>query len=158
MGRIYYVNFDNQSVSAAVDLFEVLAGTGKAFILHRVTIGQSSDYGDSQAEGARILIRRATSGYTSGSGGVTPTVGKAMSNDAAHGMTVEACNTTPAAVGSGTITTLVSDAFNLQQGWDWFPAPEHRITFLPGEALIVNLPNNPADAITTSGTVIVEEM
>lgn len=158
MGRIYYVNFDNQSVSAAVDLFEVLAGTGKAFILHRVTIGQSSDYGDSQAEGARILIRRATSGYTSGSGGVTPTVGKAMSNDAAHGMTVEACNTTAAVVGSGTLTTLVADGFNLQAGWDWFPAPEHRITFLPGEALIVNLPAAPADALTMNGTVIVEEM
>lgn len=158
MGRIYYVTFESQSVAVAMDLYEILAGTGKPFVLHRVTIGQSSDYGDSQAEGAAIRIRRATSGYTSGSGGVTPTVGKGLTNDAAHGMTVEACNTTPAAVGSGTLTTLVADGFNLQAGWDWFPAPEHRITFLPGEALIVNLTNAPADAIITSGTVIVEEM
>jgi hypothetical protein len=158
MGRVYFVTFDNQSVSAAVDLFEILAGAGKPFVLHRVTIGQSSDYGDAQAEGARILIRRATSGYTSGSGGVTPTVGKAMTNDAAHGLTVEACNTTAAVVGSGTLTTLVADGFNLQAGWDWFPAPEHRITFLPTEALIVNLPATPADALTMNGVVIVEEL
>lgn len=158
MGRVYFVNFDNQSVSAAVDLFEILAGTGKPFVVHRVTIGQSSDYGDAQAEGARILIRRATSGYTSGSGGVTPTVGKALTNDATHGMTVEACNTTAAVAGSGTLTTLVADGFNVQAGWDWFPAPEQRITILPGEALIVNLPTAPADALTMNGTAVVEEL
>ena len=158
MGRMYYVNFDNQAVTAAVDLFEVLAGTGKPFVLHRVTIGQSSDYGDSQAEGARVLIRRATSGYTSGSGGVTPTVGKALTNDASHGMTVEACNTTAAVAGSGSLTTLVADAFNWQSGWDWFPAPEQRPMFLPGEALIVNLPAAPADSLTMVGTAMVEEL
>lgn len=64
MGRIYYVTFESQTVVQAMDLYEILAGTGKPFILHRVTIGQSSDYGDSQAEGAPIRIRRATSGYT----------------------------------------------------------------------------------------------
>lgn len=158
MSRLCYVTFDNQSVSAAVDLFEILAGTNKPFIVHRVTISQSSDYGDSQAEGLRILIRRATSGYTSGAGGVTPTVGKAATNDASHGMTVEACNTTAAVAGTGSLTTLVADAFNVQAGFDWFPTPEIRPLILPGEALIVNLPAAPSDALSMSGTVVVEEL
>jgi hypothetical protein len=158
MSRICYVTFDNQSVSAAVDLFEILAGTGKPFVVHRVTISQSSDYGDSQAEGLRILIRRATSGYTSGSGGTTPTVGKASVNDSNHGMTVEACNTTAAVAGTGSLTTLVADAFNVQAGFDWFPTPEMRPLLLPGEALIVNLPTTPTDALSMSGTVVVEEL
>ena len=158
MSRICYVTFENQSVSAALDLFELLAGTGKPFIVHRVTISQSSDYGDSQAEGLRILIRRATSGYTSGSGGITPTVGKSSVNDSNHGMTVEACNTTAAVAGTGSLTTLVADAFNAQAGFDWFPTPEMRPLILPGDALIVNLPAAPADALSMSGTVVVEEL
>lgn len=158
MGRIYSVTFDNVSVSTAVDLFEVVAGTGKPFVVHRITIAQASDYGDSQAEGLRILIRRATSGYTSGSGGSTPTVGKALTNDAAHGLSVECCNTTVAVVGTGTLTTLYADAYNVQAGYDYFPTPETRFMFLPGEALIVNLPAAPADALSMSGTVVLEEL
>lgn len=155
MPRVYFVPFSATAVSAAVDAFEVLAATGKPFVLHRVILSQSSDYGDAQAEGLSVLIKRATGSYTSGSGGSTVTPVK-DTNDASAGPTAEVCNTTQAAAGSGALTTIWADAFNVQTGWDWFPPPEHRPMFLPGEACVVSI-TAPADAITLSGTLVLVE-
>lgn len=157
MGRLYSCSFSAVSVSAAVDCFEVLAAIGKPFILHSVTLAQSSDYGDSAAEGLSVLIKRATGSYTSGSGGSTVTPAKHLTNDAAAGPTAETNNTTQAAAGSGALTTIVADAWNVQGGYQYLPPPEHRITFLPAEACVVSI-TAPADAITLSGTLVFEEL
>ncbi len=155
-GRIYEVPFSATAVSAAVDVFEVLAATGKPFVLHEVTIAQSSDYGDAAAEGLSILFKRATGSYTSGSGGssVTPTKN---TNDVAAGPTAEVCNTSQASAGSGSLTTWRAEAFNVQAGYQYLPPPEHRRTFLAAEAVVVSI-TAPADAITLSGTLIFEEL
>lgn len=156
MGRFYTASFRNVSVSAAVDVFEVLAATGKPFRLHEIVIGQSSDYGDAAAEGLIVDIKRATGSYTSGSGGSTATPGKHATNDTAAGPTAETNNTTQAAAGSGTLTTLRSEPFNIQAGFQYLPTPETRLEFLPSEALIVSL-SAPADAISLTGSVTIEE-
>jgi hypothetical protein len=157
MGRFYSVPFSAVSVSAAQDLFEVLAATGKPFYLHEIVIAQSSDYGDAQAEGLSILIKKAAGSYTSGSGGSTPTAVKHATNDAAAGPTPECNNTTQAAAGSGTLTTIRADAFNVQGGYQYMPTPEQRILFLPAEACVVSI-TAPADAVTMSGTLVFEEL
>lgn len=157
MGRMYTASFSAVSVSAAVDVFEVLAATGKPFILHSVTIAQSSDYGDAAAEGLSVLIKRATGSYTSGSGGGTATPSKHLTNDAAAGPTAETNNTTQASAGSGALTTVVADAFNVQGGWQYLPPPEQRLLFLPTEAAVVSI-TAPADAITLSGSFVFEEL
>lgn len=157
MGRFYSCSFSAVSVSTAVDVFEVLASTGKAFILHEIVIAQSSDYGDAQAEGLSVLIKRATGSYTSGSGGSTVTPAKHLTNDAAAGPTVETNNTTQASAGSGALTTLRAEALNVQAGWQYLPTPEQRITFLPAEACVVSI-TAPADAVTLSGTIVIEEL
>jgi hypothetical protein len=157
MGRFYSIQFNAVSVSAAQDLFEVLAASGKPFYLHEVVVGQSSDYGDAAAEGLTIAIKRATGSYTSGSGGSTPTPAKHLTNDAAAGVTAEANNTTQAAAGSGALTTIRSDAFNVQGGYQYMPTPEQRPFFLPAEACVVSI-TAPADALTVSGTMVIEEM
>lgn len=157
MGRMYSIPFSATSVSAAVDAFEVLASTAKAFILHEVVLAQSSDYGDAAAEGLSVLIKRATGSYTSGSGGSTVTPAKHLTNDAAAGPTAEVCNTTQASAGSGALTTIRAEAFNVQAGWQYLPTPETRITFLPAEAVVVSI-TAPADAITLSGTMVIEEL
>lgn len=157
MGRLYSCPFSAVSVSAAVDVFEVLAATGKPFILHKIVISQSSDYGDAAAEGLSVLIKRATGSYTSGSGGSTVTPAKHLTNDAAAGPTVETNNTTQASAGSGALTTLHAEAFNVQAGWEYLPPPEQRFLFLPTEACVVSI-TAPADAITLSGTLIFEEL
>lgn len=156
MGRFYSAPFSAQSVSAAVDAFEVLAATGKPFVLHSIVLGQSSDFGDAQAEGLGVLIKRATGSYTSGSGGSTVTPVKHLTNDASPGPTAEYCNTTQAAAGSGALTTIVSDVWNIQGGYQYLPTPEQRIMFLPTEAVVVSI-TAPADAITLSGTLVFEE-
>lgn len=157
MGRLYSVPFANVSVSVAQDLFEVLAASGKPFYLHEIVVGQSSDYGDAEAEGLPILIKKATGSYTSGSGGSTPTAVKHSTNDAAAGPTPECNNTSQAAAGSGALTTIRADAFNAQGGFQYMPTPEQRVLFLPGEAVVVSI-GAPADALTMSGTLVFEEL
>lgn len=157
MGRFYSVPFSAVSVSAAQDLFEVLAASGKPFWLHEIIIAQSSDYGDAAAEGLSILIKKATGSYTSGSGGSTVTPAKHLTNDAAAGPTAEINNTTQASAGSGALTTIRAEAFNVQAGWQYLPTPETRIQFLPTEACVVSI-TAPADAVTMSGTLVFEEL
>ena len=157
MGRMYSVPFSAVSVSAAQDLFEVLASTAKPIVLHEIIIAQSSDYGDAAAEGLGILVKKATGSYTSGSGGSTVTPAKHSTNDAAAGPTAEINNTSQASAGSGALTTIRAEAFNVQAGWQYLPPPEARITFLPAEAIVVSI-TAPADAVTMSGTLVFEEL
>jgi hypothetical protein len=157
LGRMYTASFSAVAVSAAVDVFEVLAAAGKPFILHEITLAQSSDYGDSQAEGLSVLIKKATGAYTSGSGGSTATPRPHSTNDAAAGPTPETNNTTQASAGSGALLTMRAEAFNVQAGYQYLPPPEQRLVFLPTEALVVSI-TAPADAITLSGSVVIEEL
>ena len=157
MGRLYTASFSATSVSAAVDVFEVLASSAKPFILHEVIIAQSSDYGDAAAEGLSVLLKKATGSYTSGSGGSTATPRPHSTNDAAAGPTVETNNTTQASAGSGSLLTMRCDAFNVQAGWQYLPTPEQRMLFLPAEACVVSI-TAPADAVTLSGSIVFEEL
>lgn len=157
MGRMYSASFSAVSVSAPVDCFEILAASGKPFILHEVALAQSSDYGDAAAEGLSVLIKKATGSYTSGSGGSTTTPRPHSTNDAAAGPTPETNNTTQAAAGSGALLTMRAEAFNVQSGYQYLPTPEQRMVFLPTEALVVSI-TAPTDAITLSGTVVFEEL
>lgn len=157
MGRVYTASFSAVSVSAAVDCFEVLAASGKPFVLHEVVLSQSSDYGDAAAEGLSVLIKKGTGSYTSGSGGSTATARPHSTNDAAAGPTPETNNTTQASAGSGALITMRCEAFNVQAGYQYLPTPEQRMLFLPSEALVVSI-TAPADAISLSGSVVFEEL
>lgn len=158
MGRYYSVSFSGVAVSAIQDLFEIKAAAGKPVTLHEVVIEQSSDYGDSAAEGLGIVIKRGTGAITGGSGGsgaVTPA--KHNTSDAAASALAETNNTTQAVAGGGTITTIRAEAFNVQAGWQYLPLREDRIIFLAAEYCIVSLTGAPADALTMSGTLVFEE-
>jgi hypothetical protein len=157
MGRFYSINVAGVAVSAAQDLFEILAGSGKPFYLHEIVVGQTSDFGDAAAEGLGVRIKRATSGYTSGSGGSTPTPAKHLTSDSASGVTAEANNTTQAVAGGGTLTTLRAEPFNVQAGYQYLPTPETRYFFAAGEACVISL-TAPADAITVDMTAVIEEL
>ena len=100
-------------------------------------------------------VKRATSGYTSGSGGSTVTPQKHLTGDGAAGATAETLNTTQAS--GAQVTILRQEAWNVQQGFTYLPAPEHRLTFNPGEALIISS-ETPADVVSLNGTVVIEEV
>ncbi len=162
MGRFYSIPITRQAVSTIIDLWELLAASGKPFYLHEIRLGQASDYGDAAAEGLAIEIKRGI-GNTSGSGGSSGTAQKHATNDAAGGVTAEILNTTQAVAGGGSLTTIQSDAFNAQAGYQYLPPPEQRLLFLAAESCIISLQGasgtaGPADELTVSGNVIIEEL
>lgn len=161
MGRFYTAVFENVSVSAVQDVFEALAATGKPFWLHKIEMTQVgvADIGDAAEEFLRVQIKRATGSYTSGSSGSTATFQKHSTNDAAAGPTCEINNTSQAAAGSGALTIIEAGLpFNVRAGFQYLPVPEHRIFYLATEACVVSLGAAPADAITLSGSITIEEM
>ncbi len=157
MPRIYKVQFENVSLSAPQDLFEITPADDKPIELLSLTldnVGGTADAGDAQEEMLRLLVRRGHT--TSGSGGssVTPTpVGR---SDAAAGFSAETNNTTIAAAG----TTKDLDAF----GWNvripcqkiWLPE-ERPDASQADTTIVVRLLSTPADAISVSGTLTVIE-
>lgn len=163
MGRFYTIPLTNSGgtagtgVTPIVDAIEIVAATGKPFWLHEVVLGQTSDYGDAQAEGLPFVIKRGTGSYTAGTGGQSVTPAKHLTNDAAAGATAKICNTTQAVAGSGTITTLRAEPWNVQAGEQYTPTPETRFLFLPAEGCVISLAT-PADAITLIGSAVIEEL
>ena len=158
MGRLYSLTTGFQSVSAAQDLVELKAGTARPFLVHYICIGQSSDAGDAESELLQVTLKRAASTFTSGSGGGSLTAAKyGNTTDAADGFgTEERNNTTQAVVGTGTLTNLLQDTFHVSAGWQYLPTPVLIPLFSGGEALVISV-SAPADALTMSCTVIVEE-
>jgi hypothetical protein len=137
------------AVTAQLDLFEITAGANNPVTIVGWEIGQSTDYGDAQAEGAYVSLIQA---YTvSGSGGNVVTPAPMFTGDTAAAATCETLNTTLA--NTGTPLTRAIYPFNWQIGHQiWFPdgwgiriAGSTRVVLLMGAA--------PTDSITISGTV-----
>lgn len=148
MGRMYSATFEEVSVSAAQDLFEINAPSDAVVVIHGLEISQSSD---TDSEQLNLLIHR---GSTSGSGGTTPTASPLEVGDPAFGGTVEANNTSQSTEG----TILHSAAFNVLNGYLWIPTPECRPVISPSGRLIVELQTAPGDALTMSGVIYLEEI
>lgn len=156
MGRMYAVAFDNVSVTAAQDLFELSPADDKPVLIHGIYLSQASDVGDAAEEMLRVQILRGHT--TSGSGGSSATPAPLQSSaGAAAGAAAEINNTTIAS--AGTAVSLHSEAFNIRAGWQFIPTPEMR----PGASqanttIVVRLMGAPADVLAMSGTILFEEL
>lgn len=155
MGRMYSALFEGVSVSAVQDLFELVAPTDAAVVVHRVEISQD---GSETSEQLPIRMVRGEGSVTSGSGGSTPTARPLAKGDAAFGGTVEANNTTRMVAGSGALIPLARRAWNVLDRFLFTPTPEERIVISPGDRLTVELPVAPAAALTMSGEIVFEEI
>jgi hypothetical protein len=154
MGRVYSVEFEGVSVSAQVDFFEITPADDKPCKILGLFLSQSSDVGDAAEEILRVRIIRGHS--TGGSGGAAPTPEPLNKADAAAGFAAETNNTTIASV--GTATNLLSYAFNIRAGLEmWFPPEAQPRVSQAQTTIVVRLMAAPADALTMSGTLIVEE-
>lgn len=152
-GRIYAVTFSAVAVSAAQDLFEITPADDKPVKIVGIELGQSSDAGDAQDEVLQISIIRGHT--TSGSGGSAPTPAPLNPGDSAAGFTAEVNNTTIAS--TGTTNTLHTGCWNVRAGYiNWFPEGARPMAG-QGNTTIVVRQTAPADAITMSGTLYVEE-
>lgn len=156
MSRVYTVPINAVSVSAAQDLWQITPAAGKAVKILGLVIGQSSDVGDASSESLNLKISRGFA--TTGSGGtdLTTTSPPVDPGDPAAGFGAKINNTTPAS--GGTEVKLFGDAFNEQAGYQmWFPeGTQPGCNSTTGGILTVNV-SAPADAITVSGTLFVEE-
>lgn len=148
---MYSASFEKVPVTAAQDLFQLLAPADSVAILHAVYISQDTEEGDAQAEQLHILIHR---GSTNGSGGSVVTPTPMNLGDAAAGTVVEANNTTQGTEG----TFIHSEAWNVQIGFVYLPTPEMRPVISPSDLLHIELQDAPADSITMSGTIYFEEI
>jgi hypothetical protein len=157
LGRLYTVQFNSVAVTAVQDLFELVVPSDAVMVLRSIRITQESDAGDSASEQLAFQIKRGV-GSTSGSGGTVPSVNKIQTGDAAAGITAEANNTTQAIAGGGSLTTLLEECENIHAGWLHAPPPDERFIFSPSEVCIIALQTTPADSLTMSGTVVVEEI
>lgn len=157
MGMRYSAVFDAVAVSAAQDLFELTAPSDAVCVILSCRVGQTSDYGDSEAEGLQITLRRGN-GATSGSGGSAATEVGLEAGFATAGAAVEVNNTTQMTAGGGSLEVLHEEAFNAQVGWLYQPIPEERIVVSPSDLFTVALDSAPTDALTMSGTLVWEEI
>ena len=152
---IFVATFAAVAVTAAQDVFEIVAPASSRLLIREIRLGQYSDPGDAQAEMLSVQIIR---GYTtSGSGGasVTPVNFSPVSGAASPVATVERNNTTVAQDGTGAV--LLADTFNVMGGWRYYPVPEERIEVGVSQRLVVRI-TAPADELTMNGTMVYEEI
>lgn len=153
MGRVYTVQFTGVAVTAQQDLFEIVAAAGKNCRVLGLYLSQSTEVGDAQEEGLSILLKSGQT--TSGTGGSAPTPVPLNVTDAAAGFTSEVNNTTKASV--GTIVTHHADNWNVRAPFVLLWPEKMQIELTGGRRLTAELATTPADSITMSGTLYVEE-
>ena len=153
MGVMYAASFGGAAVSAAQDVFEIVAPSNKVVVMHEIVLEQSSDAGDTEAELLRIQAIRGLGSSGSGGSGASPV--PLESGSGAAGSSVEVNNTTLAS--GGTTSVLFDRAFNVQIGFFWQPTPECRIVLSPSQRMVIRIPA-PGDPLTMHGTVVFEEI
>lgn len=157
MGKMYTVIFNEVAVTAQQDLFELTNGGSRILLIHGWELSQTTELGDAAEENLNLMLKRGTSATTSGSGGSAPTPAPIEVNQGASTFLAEVNNTTK--LSGGTITTLVVTSWNIRNSpCTWMFTPECRPVVSPSERLVLQLNNTPADSITMSGTMWVEEI
>jgi hypothetical protein len=147
----FVATFEDVAVSAAQDLFELVAPAGKRVHIYEVTLGQYSDAGDAMAE---LLSLKMIRGHTTaGSGGSTLTPANLNGASARSAeATVKANNTSVASGGSP--ATVRAEAWNIQG--PYFMNSDSHFVLEAGQRFVVRV-SAPADAISVNGTIIWEE-
>lgn len=154
-GRIYAASFTAVAATAAQDLFEIAPADDKPVYLHAVYLMQTTDLGDAAEEVLRVSVLRGHA--TSGSGGSTATPRPMMPSDTAFGGVAEVNNTTIAS--AGTAVELHVDGWNIRVPYQLVWTPETRPFCTQAQGLIVvRLMAAPADSVTISGTLLLEEL
>lgn len=152
--KIYSVVTGFRAVTTAEDLVELTAASTRSIRIHEVIIGQSSDYGDAEAEGLEVTLLRYIGAFTSGNGtSVTPSL--YGSDDLPAADATAERNAGTLATG-GTAQTLMEDVMNIQAGFHFLATPELRINVAPTDAFVVRI-SAPTDSLTMCCTVIFEE-
>lgn len=155
MSGIYTVQFNGVNVTAQQDIFAIVAHATKQCVLLAWGISQSTEVGDTQEEGLSLLIK---SGATvAGSGGTAPTPASTDPvNSATVGFTARANDTTKA--NTGTILTHYAYNWNVRVPMDQIYIDQMQIICGAGRRMRLELATTPADSITMSGYMVIQEI
>ena len=151
-GRIFSATVNAVAVTAAQDVFSILApGRGRVKI-REVVLSQYTDFGDAASEILSVLVVR---GYTTvGSGGTAVTPRNLDPAGGGAAASVRANDTTVAT--GGTAEILRATSWNIQSEWLYIPDQSERAILMPGQRLVVRT-TLPADSITLNATMVFEE-
>jgi hypothetical protein len=156
IGREYSAPISIATVSAQVDIFEILAAAGKPLALLGFSLSQTSEVGDTQEEQLELVLKYVTGAPTSGTGGGTSTFRPKLPNDTAAGATIETGNTTK--LTGGTSVELDRFAWNVRQEYPWTPYGKAHVC-AADEQLVLELVTTPADVIAKiTGRVEIAEL
>lgn len=131
--------------TAQIDMFELLAASGKPLVLTGFELGQTSEVGDAQEEILTLILKRVTGAPTSGTGGGTSTFQQCNPNDTAAGATLETGNTTK--LTGGTSVELARFPWMVRQSALHPPIPEMMYVLDAGTRFVLELATTPADSI-----------
>jgi len=154
-GRLYTVTIGTPTAtSAALDVFEFRNTAASLIELVALELWQETILTDANEFIARVNIIRGI-GFTSGSGGETPTPAPVVHSDVAASFGADARNTTQAATG---LTTMHSGGWNLRGPYLWVPPEDCRIQAPAGatNGIIVAI-NDPGTSVVVGGTAYVKE-
>lgn len=155
-GLVYTASFQAVAITAAQDLFEILAPSDAVLEILELGIGQTTELGDAAEEILNMSLRMVSGAPTSGTGGSTPTPRPHHLGGPASGATVEANNTTQ--LSGGTNVVLRPIQWNVRQDFHLIWIPESRIYISPSTRFLWELEDAPADSITCSGFVTWREL
>ena len=155
MGRIYTIDIAPTALTVAADLVEITPADDKPVVVHGFELLQTTDLGDAQEEVIGLTWVRGNS--TSGSGGSAPTPTPVNPSNSAAGLTAETCNTTQAS--TGTTANLQRHGWNIRVPMAVIYPPEDRPIVSQGQTrMCLRMAAAPADSITVSGCITVEEL
>lgn len=149
---VYSVYMNAVSVSGAITLVQIKAGTSRAVEIMRATVAQSAS---SASAMQRIQINRKSAAAT-----VTSFTALAarMGDSAADAVGgTSATGTNASAEGTDT-NILIVDVFNVLNGWLWIPTPEERITVPAGGIIGLKFPAAPGSALTITASMTFAEI
>lgn len=161
MGRLFSISFTDIAVTAVQDFLSVAPLTGRNCRVVALGLTQASDVGDAAEEILSVSLIRVTGTTAQPSGGasVTPEPIDYIGVKATANFVARRNDTT---VGTGTLATCMPFQFNIRTGLEvWFP-PECRFQAIQGDTtneigIVLRLNVAPADSLTMSGWMIVEE-
>lgn len=149
---IYSAYMNAVSVSGAITLVQIKAGTSRAVELIRAWVSQS---GSTTSAMQRVQIVRKSGAATVTSFTPIKMAGGSPTADAAGGTSATGTN----ASSEGTDgDVLIADACNVLTGWLWVPTPEERIVIPAGGIVGLKFPAAPGAALTISAGFVFGEI
>ena len=154
-GRVYTATFQNVTVAAAQDLFELIADATAVIELISFQLSQATLVGDAAEEMLRISVEGHSGGISGGSGGTTPGEIPTELGNAAAVTVVDANNTTE--ISGGTKVTHEELIWNVRVPLQIYYPPEERYYASPTDALTITLLTAPTST-SMSGMVKFREI